>query len=191
MDTIFKNPTVSQNIDFIKANAVKYGLSVEESALIYSYTTPDYYLIINRANRGEIEMDTLISEYTRALNSALDKLPNYNETVYKGMDIKFPDSELKTILQALILDDLYEVKGFYSTSKNLNIADLRWKGKEVKVIFTIKSKTGKDIEKLAWINPITKENLEEVLFKHPSKYKVKKYTLDKSTKIYNILLEEN
>lgn len=191
MDNILKNPIISQNLKLIKENAIRYGLTLEEAAIIYSYTTPDYYLIINRANRGEIEIDAFISEYTRALNSALDKLPNYKGEVYKGMDANFPDSELASIYKAFTFDQPYEVKGFYSTSKEYDIGKLKWKGnKTLKAFFTIKSKSGKYIQGLNWTNPENNIQLEEVLFKHPSKFKVKDFKLDNSSGIAYIFLEE-
>jgi len=190
MDNIFKNPTVIENLDFIKANAVKYGLSVEESAIIYSYTIPDYYWIINLKNREQLVIDSFIEEYTRALNIALDKFPNYQGIVYKGIGINFPDSELEKIFQSWILKQPYEIKGFNSTSTDIKIADLSWRGENVKAIFIIKSKTGRYIENLSGREPANLVSLEEVLFNHPSKYEVIDYMIDKDTKIRKIYLEE-
>lgn len=102
------------------------------------------------------------------INEALDFLPNYKGTVYRGLWVtgmmKDPVSEIKAEFSE---GYVYESKEFLSTSKI--------QGRfQSQVHFVIASRTGKDIEEFTLGD---KEEEREVLFKTRTRFKVIKHSI--------------
>src|SRR6185369_17062035 len=78
--------------------------------------------------------------YVNLLNGALDKLPNYEQTVYRGGN--FSKDIINQYKAASKSGEPITELGFTSTSKYTGTA------LEGDTFFVIKSKTGKDVEKI-------------------------------------------
>lgn len=115
----------------------------------------------------------------RLINEALDFLPNYEGTVYRGLWVTGhmgdPVAEIKAEFPE---GSVYDSKEFISTSKIQGRFDSR-------VNFVIASKTGKDIEEFT----LGKEEEREVLFKTGTKFKVVRHVI-RSSQFITTFLEE-
>lgn len=161
------------------------NLSKEDAEIIHAWTTPDYYKDINAVLRGEKEATQFELDFIEKLNNALDKLDNFKGTVYRDLDSNFP---IKELLENYQKGGPYKFKGFSASDKNPDMNLKKWKHKPAKYRLEIKSKTGKSVKQIAWENPKLEEQLDEVLFKDGTKFKI--IDIDKSVKPIKIILEK-
>jgi len=152
-------------------------LDIYEETLIYDYTIEGYEQL-NEDLRDEKE-----NKYEKYLNLSLDKLPNYKGVVYRGTELS--KSQLNRYKQALETEDSIIEKSFTSTSKSILVAN---QYSCANTIFSIISKTGKDIELYSFYGSLTSQNEKEILFKSKSVFEV--LEVYESDQITRITLEE-
>lgn len=132
-----------------------------EKAIIYHYTDDGYESLNENLRNGND-----ISDFGQYLNYSLKKLPDYKLLCYRT--IKCSKSKLKRYYDAF-KDDLTIIeKSFLSCSKS-RMLSLYFSESP---LFIIKSKKGKDIEKIAKFGIDSGENEKEILFSSNSKFKV-------------------
>ena len=104
--------------DFIKEQDIfcdKYDITKEERKAIYDYVSSKSYIINDKLRNSNI----LNEEYKRIkmnLNSALDKIPNYNGTVTRSLEF-YDDETLQTFLKRYSIDENITYKEFLSTTR--------------------------------------------------------------------------
>lgn len=156
-----------------------YGeLSIYEKALIYKYSN-DGYDDLNeqlRISKGGT------SDYSKLLNTSLNKLPNFEGLVHRCVDLT--PVELQVYIDAEKQNKIVIEYPFISTSKSEFTAYAF--GRNVK--FTIYSKTGKEIEKFAKFGLHNPPNEKEVLFKSGRSFNVLEVTKDRGYTL--IIMEE-
>lgn len=132
-----------------------------EKTIIYHYTDYGYESL------NEILRDGgSITEFGKYLNYSLNKLPHYKLICYRS--IKCSKTKLKKYYDALEKDSIIVEKSFLSCSKSRYLSQYF----SVSPLFIIKSKKGKEIEKIAKFGIDSSENEKEILFMSNSKFKV-------------------
>ncbi len=195
--TSIKKPTAKfsntkQADDYIKNVSLK-DMTKEQRKSIKEYSKGGQLTdVINYQLRTSATLGEGARRVVKRLNSSLDKLPSYNNDVYRG--ISFPNMEeainfIKNIKVGQTITEL----GFTSTSIKQGVALEFLRTNKAGFLFKIKSKNGK------WIGELSDFQEElEVLFKSGSIFKVKKMhdirVLDSFTGKYEevaeIVLEE-
>ena len=134
-----------------------------ERAIIYKYTDDGFESLNESLREGR-----QISDFGNFLHYSLEKLPNYGGICYRS--IKSTDVSLNEYYNALKTGGIICEKSFLSCSKSKLLA-LYFSNSP---LFIIKSKSGKDIEKIAkfGLYDMSGQNEKEILFKHNSKFKV-------------------
>ena len=136
-------------------------LNEYEKAIIYHYTENGYEPLNEiLRNGGEIP------DFGNYLNYTLNKLPDYKLLCYRA--IKCNKSELDKYYKAFQNDSIIIEKSFLSCSKS-KILSFYFSESP---LFIIKSKKGKEIEKIAKFGIHSGQNEKEILFKSNSKFKV-------------------
>lgn len=155
-------------------------LSIYEITLVYYYTESGY------ENTNEILIQnngTITTHYAQFLADTLRKLPDYQSIVFRGANLLASQKQRYIVANQeniLITEPL-----FLSTSRSEIIANLFSKGN---TLFTIFSKTGKQIEKFSKFGLYSGQNEKEVLFLPNTKFEVLDVT--QSTSKTLIVLEE-
>ena len=167
--------------------ASELGLSEAEKSVVSRYSRNLYYDINSR-----IYADERLPAYEKAakntLNRALEKLPKYEGTVYRGVSKGISEERLKQYKDAAEKGGTITEKAFISTSKDKKIANLFEAGKGV--AFEIKTKTGRDIKDFSVYNGnFYGSDEKEVLIGNNKKFKVIKYVVNNNGGI-EIGLEE-
>jgi hypothetical protein len=176
---------VSRNKSIIKYDkefkAKKYD-PIETAALTHYTNATGEYALINSVLRGSDQKVAAIMQdreksgdkrnieeirqrvaiQTALINSALDKMPNYEGKVYRVSALD------PAIANSYKVGQEITEKGFTSTGTEKPIGINIKKGK-IETIFNIKSKTGKSISKFS-----DTPQEDEVLFKSGTKFKVTK-----------------
>lgn len=156
--------------------AKKESLNIPTGDEIYAINTyigSDSYRI-NEALRNNLTLDNRLTKVVNDLETALDKLPNYEGTVTRSVWINSDDIEY--FLKDYPVGQKISHKSFLSTTTGGTY------NPEARVQMDIKSKTGKDFRKY------NKEE-QEILFKRNVEFYVKK--IDTSDEYYvKIYLEE-
>lgn len=134
-------------------------LNQHQIGAIRWYTGNGYYEL-NRWKRKERRGSRLLSAFADTLNSALDKLPSYSGTVYRGADL--PKKLIQEYKDALQNNNSIKHNYFTSTAKDPGAAFSK------NVLFTIQTKNGKDVE---MISPYT-DSEKEVLIKSGTEFQV-------------------
>lgn len=132
-----------------------------EKAIIYHYTDDGYEFLNETLRDGGS-----ITEFGKYLNYSLNKLPNYKLLCYRT--IKCSKTKLKKYYDALDKDTVIVEKSFLSCSKSRILSQYF----SDSPLFIIKSKRGKEIEKIAKFGIDSSENEKEILFMSNSKFKV-------------------
>lgn len=148
-----------------------------EKALIYHYTDNGYEVLNETLRNGGG-----ISEFGQHLNSALDKLADYKLLCYRT--INCTKKQLKKYYDALSTNSTINEASFLSCSKS-KMLSLYFSGSP---LFIIKSKRGKEIEKIAKFGFDSGQNEKEVLFMSNSKFRVLDIKEEKN--MITITLEE-
>lgn len=138
-----------------KASQAQLELDKAEATAISMYSG-ETYRDVNEQLRNH-QMTPAVFRYSKVLNRALDKLPDYKGEVYRKTDL--PDVVASKYVPGMVVPEI----GFTSTSKKPGI----WSGD---YHYVIHSKTGKDIEKMSFHG----NSEAEVLFKSGTYFVVKK-----------------
>lgn len=163
-----------------------------ELAAIHHYTKDggNYRQLNKQMEKGTL---TPFNEAAKILiNKGLDKLPDYEGTVYRGMLIKkkvfnnifgdigstvAQDRFISSSIDDKIADKFAEYRNPYKT--------------EYQVYMDIISKSGKDVSKISEFNGIfTKENQREILFKNNTSFDIVKKELVQDGRVVLIKLVE-
>lgn len=142
-------------------------LSLYDKAIIYKYSE-DGYESLNESLRGS--KGKRKGEYCELLEQALNKLPNYQGLVYRGA--KLTKKEIKVYQDGLTNGNAITEHAFISTSRSQLIAGAWIKN----CLFTIYSKSGKQIENIAYFGIDSAQNEKEILFRPNTEFKVLEVT---------------
>lgn len=148
MKEYIKNPKIQQKIN-------KYRLTETEAIALHYYTFSGHE-DVNKLLRRLIPGESNLIIYSQILQNALDKLPNHKGKVIRRT--KIPDS----LLKQHEIGKIVRYDGFTSSSFGKDVFT------EYNHRLIITSKTGK---KINWISDFD-EIENEVLFKHPTKFRV-------------------
>jgi hypothetical protein len=132
-----------------------------EKAIIYYYTEEGYESLNETLRNGEP-----ITELGEFLNYSLSKLPDYRLLCYRTMICS--KLELKKYYKAFNDNSIVLESSFLSCSKS-KLLSLQFSESP---LFVIKSKRGKEIEKIAKFGIDSGQNEKEVLFRSNSSFKV-------------------
>jgi len=168
-------PDIVRKIERDNIGAAVTELNVYEKALIYYYSIEGYEQL------NEDLRDGKSNEYEAYLNEALDKLPNYERTIFRGADLT--ETQIDEYKKAFSEGEFIIKYAFTSASKSYYIAQQFSKGS---VVFEIKSQTGKAIGQLSFYQE--SQNESEILFKSKSVFRV--LGVDDSQHFTTIFLEE-
>ncbi len=137
---------VQRHLSFALQEVQKQDLSDEvlniyEIALIYHYSDSGYEHLNENLikNKGVITTD-----YEQFLAGTLQKLPSFQNAVFRGTTLD--KSRKQRYIKALSTNKVIQEYSFLSTSTSEIVANLFSKGD---TLFTIFSKTGKQIEKFS------------------------------------------
>jgi hypothetical protein len=150
----------------------KYGLTQEEGAAIYAYTTNLYDKINPKMRSGKLTKKD--EGFISVVEQGLAKLPAFDGVTYRRIDLSKAD------LARYQVGSVVTENAFTSSSKKQGI-----KGFNGYVEFEIKGKNGKQIEKLSKY-----PQQYEVLFGEKTKFKVTNYKEDSKMKKVIIKLSE-
>ncbi len=159
------------------------NISLEELTTVYHYTSSLYTVEnFNKALRERSITDKKLKIFDNVLRKSLEKFPKYLKTTYRGISTK--KSALKKYEKAYENKTEIEELGYISTSKERFVAEVFLDKNEdignVKVLFTIESKKGLDIEDISLHGPTFSSVTEsEVLFISGQKFKVSEYKVTK------------
>ena len=136
-------------------------LSVWEQVLIYKYSL-DGYESLNEALR-----DGRPHPMEFLLNTALDKLENYKENVFRGVVLDEP----KKLFYQKMLDtqQFFVESAFVSCSKSRRVASMYAK---TDMLLNIECQTGKEIEQFSFFGIGNPTNKKEVLMKSKTTFQV-------------------
>ena len=173
---------LSQEISEIQSssrNSEIPNLSLYDKAIIYKYSNDGYEVVneILRKSKGK-----KIYEFTKLLNIALTKLPDFEGLVYRRATLT--KIELKRYTDALRDTEMLKEYSFISATKSKLIA-LAFNGN---VLFRIYSRTGKEIEKIAKFGIHGYPNEKEILFKPNRKFRLLEITKERTLTL--ITMEE-
>lgn len=153
--------------DFIKTkdpiplHFEQYGCSVIDHAVIRHYTSP-YHTNLNMALEGLLPITDEFIEFTNKLNPALEKLPNYDGVVYRGVGYKE-----STNIHDWKEGETYTITKFLSTSTSKEIAEAFREHGDGFVFITIENcSLGKYIAPISYFEEL------EVLYPTDKKFKV-------------------
>lgn len=168
---------------YVQDNMNKYNVSEIEAVSVVGYTDILFNLLNMTAIQGV--KNEAVEEISTMLEKALDRLPKYDGTVYRGMSLMPKDPLLKTFEDVSSGDEI-KFPSFTSTSKDKSRAEgfvkkILGEG----VFFEIQPKSGSDISGLS-LYP--EEN--EVLFKRNTTFEVLSNEFDKKEGIRIIKLKE-
>lgn len=155
-------------------------LSIYEKAIILKYSEDGYLDLNEKLLLSEGEN---ISIFGLILDECLEKLPDYQDVVYRGDSLTM--FEINQYNHRFVNQEYYEEYFFFSSSKSKNKAYEYAKPhkNEFSVIFIIFSKRGKDISSLA------KYEIErEILFRYNSRFNV--INIEERENVYFIILKE-
>ena len=140
--------------------------------------TGDFFVDMNfyLRNGGEPKEDFL-EKYRKVMNSGLDKLESYKGNVYRGADLS--SEIINKYKKAAETGEPYTENYYLSTSKSKDTVFDR------NTFYEIKSKNGKQIEKLSFFS-----EEKEVLFKEGTKFKINSVYFDEGANKNVIVMEE-
>lgn len=139
-------------------------LTVYEKALIYKYSNDGYEDLNEKLRSTNGKND---SDFGRALDSRLAKLPSYKKLVYRGANLT--RSELAKYEHSYKDGKPLTEHTFVSTSKSRLIAEQYSKNN---TFFRILSKSGKEIDGIAKFGKYSPQNEQEVLFRPNREFRV-------------------
>lgn len=141
----------------------KYGITLEETTAIVAYVSNGHKELNKALRSGKLTSDT--SEFSRQINSALDKLPTESGTVYRGATLS--NDQIESYKPGSTIEE----KGFTSTSNTKEGAKGATETQEThgkdNTYFEIQSKNARFLSGFSGY-----EGEEELLFKSNTKFKV-------------------
>ena len=181
-DDIFKNFRLNAK-EYAQSEAHQNALKINnkmrpaETFCVNKYTG-DFFVDINfyLRNGGEPK-EEFFERYKKVMNSALDKLESYKGNVYRGADLS--SEIINKYKKAAETGEPYTENYYLSTSKNEDTIFDR------NTFYEIKSKNGKQIEKLSFFS-----EEKEVLFKEGTKFKINSVYFDEGMNKNVIVMEE-
>ena len=181
-DDIFKNFRLNAK-EYAQSEAHQNALKINnkmrpaETFCVNKYTG-DFFVDINfyLRNGGEPK-EEFFERYKKVMNSALDKLESYKGNVYRGADLS--SEIINKYKKAAETGELYTENYYLSTSKSKDTVFDR------NTFYEIKSKNGKQIEKLSFFS-----EEKEVLFKEGTKFKINSVYFDEGANKNVIVMEE-
>jgi len=164
------------------------NVTLDELTVIYHYTGSLYTVEgFNKALREKTQLKRDLQVFNNVLQKSLAKFPKYTDVTHRGITTE--KSKLKRYKEAFEKNTEIEELGYLSTSKDRFVAGVFSEKieneDEVRVIFTIQSNRGVDIENISLLGPTFSTVTEsEVLFISGEKFKVTdfKVTKDKNQK---------
>jgi len=133
----------------------RLGLTIDETGSITRYISSDSYKI-NEKLRNNLQLSVEDKTFIALLDSALEKLPNYDGMVYRSIDVLDADAYIREYVVGY-------VKQFQAyTSSSTGVYDDR-----LLIQYVIKSETGKDIREFNFAEA-------EILFKRDTLFLVEK-----------------
>ncbi len=181
-DDIFKNFRLNAK-EYAQSEAHQNALKINnkmrpaETFCVNRYTG-DFFVDMNfyLRNGGEPKEDFL-EKYRKVMNSGLDKLESYKGNVYRGADLS--SEIINKYKKAAETGEPYTENYYLSTSKSKDTVFDR------NTFYEIKSKKGKQIEKLSFFS-----EEKEVLFKEGTKFKINSVYFDEGANKNVIVMEE-
>lgn len=181
-DDIFKNFRLNAK-EYAQSEAHQNALKINnkmrpaETFCVNKYTG-DFFVDINfyLRNGGEPK-EEFFERYKKVMNSALDKLESYKGNVYRGADLS--SEIINKYKKAAETGEPYTENYYLSTSKSKDTVFDR------NTFYEIKSKNGKQIEKLSFFS-----EEKEVLFKEGTKFKINSVYFDEGANKNVIVMEE-
>ena len=122
-------------------------LNIEEEAILRFYTTEKGYKDFNKALRGEIPMTDFYKSQEKLMNDALEKLPKYENIVYRGVG-----KEGSKYFSLLKKGEEITEKGFLSCSLDEDIAELFMTKNGGNTILIIEHKTGVSVSNISQLD---------------------------------------
>lgn len=150
----------------------KYGLTEEEGAAIYAYTTNLYKNINPKMREGNLTKKDL--GFISVVEQGLSKLSDEQGAVYRRVDLS------DKLLARYQIGKIVTEKAFTSASKNQHLSDF-----DGYIQFIIESKSGKLIRKLSKY-----QHQFEVLFKGDTRFLVTDRQEDKRANLIKIYMKE-
>lgn len=181
-DDIFKDFRLNAK-EYAQSEAHQNALKINnkmrpaETFCVNKYTG-DFFVDINfyLRNGGEPK-EEFFERYKKVMNSALDKLESYKGNVYRGADLS--SEIINKYKKAAETGEPYTENYYLSTSKSKDTVFDR------NTFYEIKSKNGKQIEKLSFFS-----EEKEVLFKEGTKFKINSVYFDEGANKNVIVMEE-
>ena len=181
-DDIFKDFRLNAK-EYAQSEAHQNALKINnkmrpaETFCVNKYTG-DFFVDINfyLRNGGEPK-EEFFERYKKVMNSALDKLESYKGYVFRGADLS--SEIINKYKKAAETGEPYTENYYLSTSKSKDTVFDR------NTFYEIKSKNGKQIEKLSFFS-----EEKEVLFKEGTKFKINSVYFDEGANKNVIVMEE-
>lgn len=147
------------DFDMLKAGK-SIGLNDNETNLMYNYSDRLYKTLNQEIYTGnKTDMTDFVVD---RMNATMDKLKSYKGNTFRGMNV----DNAEQFVSQLESGETFRFDTFTSSSKDMNVVQDFLDSRKEKVIFSIESKTGKEIDKLSMV-----PEEQEVLFKAGTKFK--------------------
>ncbi|TCI84693.1 ADP-ribosyltransferase domain-containing protein [Tenacibaculum sp. M341] len=165
----------------VKLKQLYPNVTLDELTAVYHYTSSLYTVEgFNKALRENVTLKGNLQIFNNVLKKSLEKFPKYKEVTYRGITTE--KSKIERYKTAYENKTNVEELGYLSTSKDRFVAGLfsEKTENEVRVIFTIQSNKGVDIENVSLLGPTFSNVSEsEVLFLSGEKFKVTEFRVTK------------
>ncbi len=165
----------------VKLKQLYPNVTLDELTAVYHYTSSLYTVEgFNKALRDNVTLKGNLQIFNNVLKKSLEKFPKYKEVTYRGITTE--KSKIERYKIAYENKTNVEELGYLSTSKDRFVAGLFSEKieNEVRVIFTIQSNKGVDIENVSLLGPTFSNVSEsEVLFLSGEKFKVTEFRITK------------
>ena len=134
------------------------NLDIEEEAALIKYISPDAYALNDKLRRG-IDLTEFEKEWIMNLDKALDKMPEYEGTVYRSVS-NYGIDDVEAFIKSHVVGKRKIFPSYISSS--LGVYD-----ESFPIQYVIKSKHGKDVTG-------HNQSEKEILFKRNSKFLITK-----------------
>lgn len=135
---------------------------------------------VNEALRNK-NLNPQLQQYAQFLVECLEKVPDYQDVVFRGESLT--QTQKQRYIDAYEHSTLIQIPTFFSTSKSQLIANQFSKRD---TLFTIFSKTGKEIERFAKFGIHSGQNEKEVLFVPNCSFEVLEVSISSSTTLITL-----
>ncbi len=142
----------NENSGIIKENNI--NLTDDELGALNDYISSDSYKINDKLRNNKL-LDKEDVDFIKNLDTALDKIPNYEGQVYRSLS-RFGIKDIDAFCNSYIIGSIVEHAAYTSCSEKIYDASFP-------IQYVIQSKTGKDIRNF-------NENESEILFKRNASF---------------------